>query len=192
MRSYTYIGESKRSFKERSSERAYKSGKEQDTDKNEIKDHWWKKSHRMNWRNWVKMKQTLIHFFNFKYMRFVEFRPESQYLLKNKDFTNLVGKIICFLMNFCLKREYLLKIKLFIRFGSITRFFTKICEFGEFQLKKSVLFTLSSCSRCSRLDLFSKWQNEGEWKNIFSKLYADFLWFLIFYFFQSWGRIWSF
>jgi len=44
----TYIGESKRSFKVRSSEhiRAVRNG---DTDKNEIADHCWKYDHEMKW-----------------------------------------------------------------------------------------------------------------------------------------------
>ena len=47
----TYIGESKRSFKVRSSEymRVVKNG---DTDKSEIADHCWRKErHQMNWDN---------------------------------------------------------------------------------------------------------------------------------------------
>ena len=44
-----YIGETKRSFKQRSSEhqRAVRNG---DTDKNEIADHCWKENHQMNWK----------------------------------------------------------------------------------------------------------------------------------------------
>ena len=46
----TYIGESKRSFKQRSSEHM-RAVKNRDIEKNEIADHCWDKDHQMNWDN---------------------------------------------------------------------------------------------------------------------------------------------
>ena len=46
----TYIGESKRSFKQRSSEHM-RAVRNRDIEKNEIADHCWKENHQMNWDN---------------------------------------------------------------------------------------------------------------------------------------------
>ena len=62
----TYIGESKISFKVRSSEHM-RAVKNRDTYRNEIADHCWKKSHQMNWDNkkvidlYARKIKELIH-----------------------------------------------------------------------------------------------------------------------------------